>query len=200
MLIGRYGPTLLMLFSLFLINGCTTNQDDIDLPIFDAIGGNFTLPATTGDMLTLSNYQGKVVLINYGYTSCPDICPMVLTRIDKFSKQLEVRYAIGTEQLQTIFITVDPQRDTLPLLKEYLAFFNPSFVGVRGSKQQLSEITKNYAAYYEKQSEGDIDYQVAHTDSIYLLDKRGRLRALYSHADKDEKIIADIVSLTNAEI
>lgn len=191
---------IVLLFTCLFISGCSKNQDDIDLPVYDAIGGDFTLPSTLGTELNLSDYRGKVILLNFGYTSCPDICPMVLSRIAKLSQIAEEQYGVSTEHLQTIFITVDPERDSLGKLKEYLTFFNKSFIGISGTTEQTVEITKKYAVFFEKQIEESMGYQVAHTDKIFLLDKRGRLRALYGKTDSDEQLINDIVSLVSADI
>jgi len=190
----------LLLATVVGLSGCSKNQDDIDLPVFDALGGDFTLPSTLGSPLTLSDYKGRVVLINFGYSSCPDICPMVLGHLSKVSKQLKDAHSIDAKQLQVIFITVDPERDAIDKLVKYLAFFDGDFVGVRGTIEQTSELAKKYAVFFEKQAEENMNYQVAHTDKIFLLDKRGRLRGLYSSGDQKEKLIKDIVSLAEAEI
>lgn len=191
---------LFLFTALMFVNSCSKDQDDVELPVYDAIGGDFSLPSTLGAPLTLSDYKGKVVLLNFGYTSCPDICPTVLSRIANLSTKLNQRYGMDVKQLQTIFVTIDPERDTLPILKEYLAFFNPDFIGISASNQATQTITKNYVIYVEKQPQDDTGYQFAHSDRILLLDKRGRLRALYSNLDDDEKIITDIVSLGKAKI
>lgn len=189
-----------LFISVLILSSCTQNQDDVELPVYDALGGDFTLPSTLGKPLTLSEFEGKIVLINFGYTSCPDICPMVLTNMDKLAKELSSKYFIGTDKLQTIFITVDPERDTIPRIKEYLQFFNTDIIGVSGSANQITELTKRYAVFYEKLPQQDTDYQVAHTDKIFLLDKRGRLRGLYSISENKEKLLTNIISLNAAEI
>ncbi len=199
-MLGRSKLFIILLFTFLVISGCSKNQDDIDLPIYDAIGGDFTLPSTLGAELNLSDYRGKVILLNFGYTSCPDICPMVLHRLAKLSVIVEEQYGVSTEHLQTIFITVDPERDSLGQLKEYLTFFNKSFIGISGSTEQTAELTKRYAVFFEKLAEEGMGYQVAHTDKIFLIDKRGRLRALYGKSDPDEQLINDIVSLVSADI
>jgi len=198
--IQSLGMQLLLIVTLVMLTGCSKNQDDIDLPIYEALGGDFTLPSTEGGELTLSDYQGRVVLLNFGYTSCPDICPMVLTRLAKVTNKLTQQYGINSAQLQTIFVSVDPERDTIERLSEYLAFFNSDFIGIRASKAETSELAKSYAVFYERQEDVSMGYQVAHTDKIFLLDKKGRLRGLYDKAEPDEKLINDIVSLAAAEI
>ncbi len=191
---------LVLIAVLVMLSGCTKNQDDIELPIYDAVGGDFTLPSTAGTELTLSDYQGRVVLLNFGYTSCPDICPMVLSRLAQVSNKLTHQYGIDSSRVQTIFVSVDPDRDSIDRLREYLVFFNPDFIGIRGSISQTNELTKSYAVFFEKQADPSMGYQVAHTDKIFLLDKRGRLRGLYNKAEPDTKLINDIVSLVAAEI
>ena len=197
------GRLVVLLMTLVLVSGCTKTQDDVDLPVYDAIGGDFSLPSTLGKTLTLSDYKGKVVLINFGYTYCPDICPMVLSRLGGLSKQLSTQHSIDDLQLQVIFITVDPERDTIERLKDYLSFFGKEIIGVAGTDAQTLNIASSYSVFFEKvleDGEESSSYQVAHSDKIFLLDKRGRLRALYGKADKDEKLISDIVDLAAAEI
>ena len=191
---------LFLISGLLLITGCSKNQDNIDLPIYDGIGGDFTLPSTLGKKLILSDYHGKVVLVNFGYTSCPDVCPMVLTRLARISNQLIEQFAVGSNELQTIFISVDPERDTLDKLTEYLAFFNPDFIGISGSLVETDGLAKQYAVFYEKQADKAMGYQMAHTDKIFLLDKKGRIRGLYDKTDPDEQLINDIHSLISAGI
>jgi len=191
---------LVLIITLIMLSGCSKNQDDIELPIYDALGGDFTLPSTKGSELTLSDYHGRIVLLNFGYTSCPDICPMVLTRLARISNKLTQQYGIDSNRVQTIFVSVDPDRDNIERLSEYLTFFNPDFIGIRGSLSETNELAKSYAVFFEKQADESLGYQVAHTDKIFLLDKRGRLRGLYDKSEPDEKLINDIVSLVVAEI
>ena len=190
-------PRILIVSVLVLFAACGKTQDDVDLPVYDAIGGDFSLPSTQEKNFTLSDHQGKVILLNFGFTHCPDVCPMVLTRLAKVNKKLQEK-GIGADRVKTLFISVDPQRDTLQHLKEYLAFFNPDFIGLRASLKQLNQLTAQYAAFYQKETAESQDYQVMHTDRIFLIDKRGRLRALYAQSDRDEKLLADIVSLVEA--
>jgi len=198
-MINQISHILIALLALLLLSSCSKNQDDIDLPIYDALGGEFSLTSTQGQ-LTLSEHQGQVVLINFGYSSCPDVCPMILSRLDKLTQQLETQFAVKSDRVQTIFISVDPERDSIPHLKEYLNFYNPNFIGVSGTKQQTNEITKQYAVFYEKQPEDAGRYQVAHTDKVFLIDKRGRLRGLYSINENYEQLMTDIVRLVSATI
>ena len=184
---------------LVFLAACGKTQDDVNLPVYDGIGGDFSLPSTQEKIYALSDQQGKVILLTFGFTHCPDVCPMVLTRLAKVNRKLQEK-GIGADRVQTLFISVDPERDTLQHLKEYLAFFNPDFIGLCGSPEQLSQLTAQYAAFYQKETTKSQDYQVMHTDRIFLIDKRGRLRALYAQGDSDEKMLADIISLAESAI
>lgn len=184
-----------------LITACEKTQDDIDLPVYEgSIGGDFSLPSSLNRTFELTELQGKVVLINFGFTHCPDICPMVLTRLAKITKELKENHGVTDSQLQTLFISVDPERDTAKHLKDYLVFFNPNFIGLTGTIEQIGKVAKQYAVYFEKQQLESEEYSVVHNSKIFLLDKRGRLRSLYSDTDADEKMIKDIVSLAKASI
>ena len=197
----RMPVLLIVLLFVSILSACTKNQDDIDFPVYDAIGGEFTLPASVGRDVSLSDYQGKVVLLNFGFTHCPDVCPMVLTRLAKLTKALQEQHGIGADRVQTLFISVDPERDNIQHLKEFLAFFNANFIGLSGTIEQTGQVTKQYGAFYEKQApESDGSYRVIHNDRIFMIDKRGRLRALYAQSDPDEKILSGIVSLSEAGI
>lgn len=184
-----------------VLSACAKNQDDVNLPVLDAIGGDFTLPASVGRDVSLSDFKGKVVLLNFGFTHCPDVCPMVLTRLAKLTKELQEQHGIGADKVQTLFISVDPERDNIQHLKEFLTFFNTDFIGLSGSLEQTGKVTKQYGAFYQKQAlESDGSYRVIHNDRIFMIDKRGRLRALYAQSDADEKMLSDIVSLAEADI
>jgi len=126
--VSRLLMTMLFSIVLLITPGCSQNQDEVNLPIYDSVGGNFTLPSTLGKDVSLSDFRGKVVLLNFGYTQCPDICPMVLNHLSKLSEKLSNKYGIKPELLQTIFVSVDPDRDTIEHLTEYLAFFPGEFL------------------------------------------------------------------------
>lgn len=204
--ISKYYLTVrcFVILAVVLISGCGKSQNTVELPVLDAIGGDFTLPSTLaqkdgkpGESVMLSAFQGQVVLLNFGYSYCPDVCPTVLARMAKLDKTLKTEHGFGADQLKMIFMTVDPERDSLAHLKEYLRFFSPDLIGVRGSMEQTKKITKQYAVYFEKQDADSEDYTVMHSDKIFLLDKLGRLRALYGNPDSDEKLIAAIQSLSS---
>ncbi|MCG8316295.1 MAG: SCO family protein, partial [Pseudomonadales bacterium] len=147
-----------------------------------------------GGVAKLSDFQGKVLLLNFGYTHCPDICPMVLARMTQIVKRLEG----DADAVKGVFVTFDPQRDTATRLKEYLGYFNPDFVGFTGSEQQIAEAAKRYGVIFmPQQSESAAGLLFAHSDFIYLLDQKGRVRALFATDTPLREMVDDVRSLIN---
>ena len=169
------------------------------LPINKHLGGDFALPSTQkaesgelGKIARLSDFKGKLLLLNFGYTSCPDICPMVVARMTQVVRRL----GDDAAQVQGLFVTFDPARDTVDRLQEYLHYFNPSFVGFSGSTEQITAAAKQFGVIYmprQEQSAAGLLY--SHSDFIYLLDRQGRVRALYATDTPLQKIVDDIRSL-----
>lgn len=163
-----------------------------DLPINTKLGGDFTLPSTVSESSSLSDFKGKVVLLNFGYTSCPDICPMVLNRMAVVMNELDEQRS----QVQPIFITFDPARDTIERLQQYLKYFGEDFVGFTGTDQQLAAVAKQYGVIaIARKSDSAAGTLYTHSDYIYLLDQQGRVRALYSKSDSTDKMVDNIESL-----
>jgi protein SCO1/2 len=152
-------------------------------------GGDFTLQAATGP-IALKDYRGKVVLVYFGYTYCPDICPTSLTATAQALGRLA---PAELAQVQTIFISVDPERDTPARLKDYGAFFHPSMVGVTGTPAELAEVAKRYGASYAKQQvSGASNYVVDHSALTYVVAPDGRLVGSLPHAAPPEQVVAEI--------
>ncbi len=134
----------------------------------------FTLTrASDGKQVTGSDFHGKVVLLYFGYTFCPDVCPLTLTNIDAVLKGLGKQ----AEDVRVLFVTVDPVRDTLPVLKQYAAAFGPEVVGLRGTPDQLATLAQRYRIAYSVKRSGN-DYQVTHSSAIYAFDGTGAARLL----------------------
>jgi protein SCO1/2 len=136
----------------------------------------FTLTrATDGKTVTAADYRGRVVLLYFGYTYCPDICPTTLLNLAQTLKRLGPL----ADQTRVLFVTVDPNRDTLPILKDYGAQFSPQVVGMRPTPDQLASLARRYRAAYSV-SPGDKDhpYTVTHSSAIYVFDKGGNARFL----------------------
>ncbi|SRR5258708_110196 len=136
------------------------------------IGGPFTLVSTNGEDITDQSFRGKWLLIFFGYTSCPDLCPTALTNV---SVALE-KFGPDTSRLQPLFITVDPQRDTRDVMANYLKSFDARILGLTGTQAQIDGVTKEYRVYValdKSERDGD-DYLVSHSAYLYLMDPRGK--------------------------
>jgi protein SCO1 len=136
------------------------------------VGGPFTLTASDGTAVTDQTYRGRWLLVVFGYTSCPEVCPTTLSEI---AAALELLDRDAT-QLQPIFITVDPERDTPEVLAQYTAAIDQRIVGLTGSPQQVADAAAQYGAYSERHSTGTGagDYVVDHSTYIYIMDPEGR--------------------------
>lgn len=147
------------------------------LPVLGRFGGDFRLPATTGGHRALSDFRGRVVLLNFGFTSCPDICPTVLARLAQLRRDL----GPDAGQTQTLFVSFDPERDSLAKLQAYLAHFGPDLVGFSGSLAETAAVTRQYGVMYQKEDTGSrAGYGFSHSDYIYLIDDQGRVRKLFA--------------------
>lgn len=135
------------------------------------IRAQFTLQALDGHEVTQSNYAGRWLLVYFGYTFCPDVCPTVLLNVGHALQSLGPPGA----RLQPIFITVDPARDTASRLQRYLAAFSPRIVGLRGDAQQLAAAARQFHVYYQARSLGNGDYAVDHSSYLYVIAPDGRL-------------------------
>jgi len=153
-------------------------------------GKDFRLLDPDGKERTLAEFRGKAVAVFFGFTQCPDVCPTALARA------VEVKRLLGRDagRFQVVFITVDPERDTPEVLKAYTAAFDPSFLALYGTPQQLAETAKEFGVMYRKVPTGS-SYSMDHTASSYLYDPRGKLRVRLPHALGPHEYAADIRTL-----
>lgn len=135
------------------------------------------LPSSKGGDFKLSNYRGKVVVLEFGYTNCLDVCPVSLAALTQARQKIGKAAAAD---VQVVFITVDPARDTVARLRTYLAPFDPSFVGVTGSQQQINKLLKDYGISATKRmvDGSKTDYTMHHSSYLYFIDRAGMQRAL----------------------
>lgn len=146
------------------------------LPVLDTLGGDIRLPSTLGDELALDSLRGEIVLLNFGYTQCPDVCPTVLARLRALLLDLE---ALDIEA-RPLFVTLDPERDDLATLEQYLDHFHPDLVGLRGTAAQTAAVAERYQVFYQREAmNSGLDYGFTHSVEIYLIDPRGRVRATF---------------------
>lgn len=143
-------------------------------------GGNFTLQSIHGPV-SLSDFHGKVVVLYFGYTACPDICPTSMATLKGALNQLTPEEIL---QVQGIMVSVDPERDTLEHTNAYAQYFHPNIIGITGKQATLQEITRRYNAFYHKVAmEGSsMGYTIDHSAILYVIDKAGNLREQVEHA------------------
>jgi protein SCO1/2 len=153
------------------------------------------LPSSNGGNFRLSDHQGRIMLIFFGYTSCPDVCPTTLSDLKLVQQLLQDQAALT----QVVFITVDPERDTLERLSAYLSLFDPDSIGLTGSNQQLEQVWRDYGVFREVDttSETATGYLVNHSSRLYLVDQEGNLRLTYAYGTEPEDIASDIAELLN---
>ena len=152
-------------------------------------GGDFMLQGPQGPV-ALADYRGKVVLLYFGYTYCPDVCPTALALIAQALSGLE---ASEQPQVQALFISVDPQRDSADRLQEYAPYFHPKLIGLSGTQDEIASVAARYGARYEAQSPNDQgQYSVDHSSATYLIDTQGKLALTLPHASTPAQILAAI--------
>ena len=153
-------------------------------PSFD-----FTLTSADGDV-TLSDYRGKIVLIYFGYTFCPDICPATLANVAQALRNMSESQ---TKDVQLIMVSLDPARDTPEKLAEYVAHFHPSFIGATGSDEKLTEVTSLYGIFYEKhESDSAGGYLIDHTATLLVIDREGYLKLVFPFGVTVDEIADDL--------
>lgn len=165
---------------LFMQKSSETNQQQ------SRVGGDFTLSSVDGPV-SLSDFEGKLKLMFFGYTHCPDVCPLTMANVKVALKQLT---DAEREQVQTIFVSVDPERDTPEHLNEYVHFFDPSFVGLTGTQAEIDQVVRQYGAFYrlDRESEADQNYTVSHSARLYLIGKDNQIAQYLYHDSSSEEI------------
>ena len=150
---------------------------------------DFQLTDHNGQARSLKDFRGKVVVLFFGYTQCPDVCPTTLAEV------AEARKLLGPlgEKVQGLFVTVDPERDTAEILKAYMANFDPSFLALRGTPDQLAAIAKEYKIYYKKvEGKTPTSYTVDHSAASYVYDTEGRLRLYTRYGTGPQALASDL--------
>ncbi len=161
------------------------------------IGGDFSLESTKDINFTQRDLKGKISLLYFGFGHCPDVCP---TTMQVITVALENIPQIFQDKVQTLFVTLDPERDTIESLKGFVAKFHPSTIGLRGDKEQLKQITENYKIYFSKEkskTNDKNDYLVDHSSVIYLLDKEGKYVNHFTYKNGSEEITTAVLKIIN---
>ena len=153
-----------------------------------SVGGPFELVDHSGTAVTDKDYAGQFMLVFFGYTYCPDVCP---TALSDMSVALDLLGEEKTEKVTPLFISVDPARDTPAHLAEYVSFFHPKTVGLTGTEEQIKKVAREYRVYYrlnEPDPDDPQDYLVDHTGIVYLMGPDGKLVTHFSHGTSPEKM------------
>lgn len=197
-LLGHALLALLPLTSL-LLSGCDRAPQPMkaappaSFKSLDITGAEYarqlTLTAPDGQPRSLTDYKGKLIVVFFGYTQCPDVCPTTLTTM------AEVKRLLGPDgdRMQVLFVSVDPERDTAELLKNYVGSFDPGWVGLRGTPEQTAATAKEFKVFYRKASgRAPESYTVDHTAASYVFDTEGKVRLYVRHATPAADIAADL--------
>ncbi|MEW5965659.1 MAG: SCO family protein [Pseudomonadota bacterium] len=187
------------LLAAFVLTGC---QPAVEAPSFHAtditgapFGRDFELTDHHGETRKLADFRGKAVAVFFGYTHCPDVCP---TTLSDFAAALKLLGGQGG-RVQVIFVTVDPQRDTPDLLKQYVPAFNPDFLGMYTDPESLKRLANEFKVVYQKSAvKAADDYLIDHSAGTYVYDAKGKLRLLMPYGSKPEAIANDLRALLAA--
>ena len=180
-----------------IFSSCTQSKpqfSSIDLTGAD-YARDFRLTDHHGQPRSLKDFQGKVVVLFFGYTQCPDVCPTTMAELAQTKKLL----GADGDKLQVLFVTVDPERDTPAVLKAYMANFEPSFLALRGSPEQLAAMARDFKVYYKKtDGKTPTSYGMDHSAASYVYDTQGRLRLYTRYGSGAQALASDIQLLLKA--
>ena len=191
-LFPKIGIVLLLCF----LAACKPASETGKLVATDITGADFgqTLSLTdhTGKPRTLADFKGKAVALFFGYTHCPDVCPTTMADMKKTMKLLGSR----ADELQVLFVTLDPERDTQEVLAQFVPSFDARFIGLRGSVEEIAATAKAFKIFSSKvQSEGRSAYTIDHSAGMYIFDKAGRIRLYIDYGEKPQDMANDIKSV-----
>jgi protein SCO1/2 len=187
---------IILFFSLaWVLAACDSKPTfkNVDITGSKAFGTNFGLIDVDGRLRTLADYQGKAVVMFFGYTHCPDVCPTTLIEMQEVMSLLGPQAA----KVQVIFVTLDPERDTAEVLKQYVPAFNPSFIGLRPANEEaLNRLTKEFKIYYKRvPGLSPNTYTIDHTAGSYVFDPKGQLRLYIKHGQGPEVLAQDLKTI-----
>jgi protein SCO1/2 len=175
-----------------LLAGCGGAPDKPGFKLTDVTGAGFgkelNLTDHDGKPRTLADFRGKVVAVFFGFTHCPDACPTTLAEMAQVAKEL----GPDAGKLQVLFVTVDPERDTQQVLKQYVPSFNPSFLGLYGDAAATGAAAKEFKVFFQKQPVKDGSYSVDHGAGTFILDREGRLRLFAQYGQGAPALLHDI--------
>jgi protein SCO1/2 len=189
--IYRFVGLLATVLAAALLAGCGPGKPSfksVDVTGAD-FGRELKLTDHTGKPRTLTDFQGKVVVVFFGFTQCPDVCPTTLVEM----KAVKEKLGKDGERVQVLFVTVDPERDTPELLAKYVPAFDPTFIGLYGDAEATARTAKEFKVFYKKvPGSSPTNYSVDHTAALYIYDPSGRLRLFAKHAQGADALAYDI--------
>jgi protein SCO1/2 len=184
--------TWLLLISLLLtisLYACTPYEFHGTVLQSTSESADFTLMSSNGQRVSLSDFRGKLVVLYFGYTFCPDVCPATLVEIAGAMDSL----GEDAEKVQTIMVSVDPERDTPEQLAEYVSHFDPTFLGVTGTPEQIAETAALYGIYFEKhEGTAASGYLIDHTATVMVVDEEGHLKLLWPFGTTGQDMASDL--------
>ncbi len=180
-------------FAALLVLGCSETPRFNNVDITGAnYAKDFRLTDFNGKPRSLADFKGKLVVVFFGYTQCPDVCPTTM------ADMAEVKRRLGADgdKLQVIFITLDPDRDTPQVLAQYVPAFDPSFLALYGTRDETAATAKDFKVFYQKvPGRTETSYTIDHTAGSYVFDREGRIRLFLRHAGDVDPIVADLKTL-----
>ena len=182
---------LLTAAAIVLLAGCAAQPqwqlDDVQGHLPDL---KFSMTNDLGQPVTAADYRGKVVLLYFGYTHCPDVCPLTLVHLHTVLQKM----GKAADNVRVLFVTVDPVRDTVPVLHQYATAFDPRVVGLTGTQDAIAQLAKRYRSFYKPETPNDKagDYDVTHSSAIYVFDQQGRARLLATPGSSNDEILHDL--------
>jgi protein SCO1/2 len=187
---------LLLLVLVIAITGCGEKNSAQKFNAIDITGADFgkdfKLTDHTGKPRTLADFKGKVVVIFFGYTNCPDVCPTTMSDLNQAMKLL----GKDASRVKVLFVTVDPERDTQALLAKYVPAFNPDFIGLYGDAATTAKTAKDFRIFYQKNKpDSNGNYSVDHSAGTYVFDPDGKLRLFMKYGEGVESIAHDLREL-----
>lgn len=190
---------LLVLVAAAALSGCDRTSNTTSFRATDITGAEFgrelQLSDFNGQPRTLSDFRGKVVVVFFGYTHCPDVCPTTLSELASAVKKLGAEGA----KVQVLFVTADPERDTPTVLKQYVSAFNPAFLGLRGTPEETARVAKEFKVILLKNPGADPNnYTVDHSSGTYIYDASGKLRLYVGYGQGADVFAHDIGELLKA--